>query len=103
MNVPVVHYLTWWQIEKDFLGQIRWVHMDDWFNAQAERSYQQYVYEVGEGRRVVEPFEVTYTGNDRAGSVGFLFEFGDRGYWQTNLRTCERCKIRRIEYRVVGP
>ena len=102
MPVPMVHYLIWWQIEKDFMGQIRWVHMDDWFNSVAEYAYQQYVHESSQGRRV-RPFQVTYRGNQRAGPIDFEYEYADHVYWQTNLRTCERCKLRRIEYSVLGP
>ena len=76
--------------------------MDDWFNSVAEYAYQQYVSETSQGRRC-RPFQVTYRGNQRAGPTLYEYEYGDQDCWQTNMRTGERCKVRRIEYRVLAP
>ena len=99
MLVPIHQYLIWWQIEKEFMGHTRWVHMDDWFNSVTEYGFQQYMCC---GRRP-RPMLITYNGNQRAGPIDYEFEYGEQDCWQTNMRTGERCKIRRIEFRVLAP
>ena len=101
---PIIDDQIWWQFEKDMLmGEMRWVHLDEWSNEHAEQFYKLYREEFWNRRLPCRPFEATYRLNPRTGPIDFQFHFTENIYWMQNMKTGERCRIRRIEYVVTAP
>ena len=94
---------VWWQFEKDFImGEMRWVNMDSWSADMAELGYKHYQDAVFRGRQTSRPFEATYTRGSQ-GPIDFQFNYTENIYWMQNMKTGERCRLRRIEYVVTAP